>query len=67
MSLWKAILKCSDCGQTLNTAEHVPKDQKGRVAMSSGFAAGSCPRGCRATFSDLNLNTDLEWVEEAGA
>ncbi len=65
MSLWKAILKCRDCGHVLNTAEHVPEKEKARVAVSSPLAAGSCPKGCRATFSDLNINTDLEWVEEA--
>ena len=59
--LWKATLKCHDCGAVLNTAVNVPEDKKQIVNISSGFAARSCPNGCRATFSDLNINTDLVW------
>ena len=60
-NLWRAILTCADCGTVLNTAENVPESEKARVNISSAFAAGSCPKGCRATFSDLNINTKLEW------
>ena len=60
-SLWRGTLKCSECGTTLNTAENVPEDKKGIVNVSSAFAAGPCPKGCRATFSDLNINTTLTW------
>lgn len=62
--LWTAILKCHDCGSELNRAVHVPENEKGRVSITSSFAAGQCPKGCRSTFSDLNINTDLEWIEE---
>lgn len=62
--LWKATLTCADCGRVLNTAEHVPESAKSKVALSSGLAAGECPNGCRSTFSDLNLNTKLEWQAE---
>jgi len=27
------------------------------IVMTSGFNAPKCPEGCRATFSDLNINT----------
>lgn len=63
--LWKATLTCADCGTVLNTAEHVPESAKSKVALSSGLAAGPCPKGCRSTFSDMNWNTKLEWQEEA--
>lgn len=63
-ALWKATLKCHDCGTVLNTAEHVPESEKSRVSIFSGFAAGRCPKGCRSTFSDLNINTDLRWEKE---
>jgi hypothetical protein len=62
--LWTAILKCHDCGGELNRAQHVPENQKGLVAVSSALVAGRCPKGCRSTFSDCNINTDLEWEEE---
>lgn len=63
-SLWRAVLTCADCGQVLNTAEHVPESEKSQVTLFSGLAAGPCPKGCRSTFSDVNLNTRLEWQEE---
>jgi len=62
--LWIGILRCRDCGTELNRAVHVPEKEKTRVNLTSAFASGSCPNGCRYTFSDLNLNTVLEWVEE---
>ena len=62
--LWRAVLLCAECGHLLNTAEHVPEGEKARVALFSGLAGGSCPNGCRSTFSDMNLNTRLEWQQE---
>ena len=59
--LWKATLKCHDCGAVLNTATNVPENKKLQVIISSALVAGSCPNGCRASFSDCNMNTDLEW------
>ena len=55
---------CGDCGTEMNstvemTAEEIRKDWT-RLVMSSGFNAGKCPNGCRSTFSDLNINTDLK-------
>ena len=66
--MWTAILRCGSCGAELNRAEHVPEDKKNKVGITSAFAAGDCPNGCRPTFlscSDLNINTNLEWIEEA--
>lgn len=63
-TLWRATLKCHDCGSVLNTAEHVPESEKNKVAIVSAFAAGQCPKGCRSTFKDLNINTDLIWERE---
>ena len=64
MNLWTATLRCADCGAVLNTAKDVPDEAKARVNISSAFAAGNCPNGCRASFSDLNINTTLEWQEQ---
>jgi len=61
-ALWTAILKCRDCGHELNRAENVPTDQKGFVSVTSALAAPRCPKGCRSTLSDLNLNTTIEWM-----
>jgi uncharacterized protein with PIN domain len=62
--LWKATLRCAECGTVLNTAEHVPEEDKAGVAVFAPFAAGPCPHGCRSTFWDMNLNTTLEWSEQ---
>ncbi len=64
MEYWTAILSCRDCGTELNRAEHVPERDKAWVALTSAFAGGNCPKGCRSTFSDLNINTDLKWFKE---
>ena len=63
--LWTAILKCRDCGTELNRAEHVPEEKKAQVDISAALMAGKCPKGCRATFSDCNINTTIDWKEEA--
>lgn len=62
--LWTAVLTCADCGSELNRAEHVPEHARSRVAISSALVAGWCPKGCRSTFSDCNINTNLRWELE---
>jgi len=63
-SYWTAILTCADCGQEMNRATKVPESKKGMVSLTSAFAGDDCRNGCRSTFSDLNINTKLEWVKE---
>jgi hypothetical protein len=54
---------CRDCGKTLNST--VPMTDKEiradwtRLVLSSGFVTPRCSGGCRATFSDLNINTSM--------
>lgn len=55
-----AKVRCRDCGEVLNETIPFPEEDIGKVMISSGGAAGPCPRGCRSTFSDLNLNTKCE-------
>lgn len=55
----QAILKCGDCHMELNRSEPFIPEDESKVRMTSGMAAGPCPRGCRSTFSDLNLNTSI--------
>lgn len=59
MSKQVAVIKCRDCGQELNRSIPFEEADKGKVIMTSGFAAGACPRGCRSTFKDLNINTEV--------
>ena len=63
--LWIGTLTCADCGTVLNTTNPLPDSDKGKVAMTSPLMAGKCPKGCRSTFSDLNMNTKLEWKEDS--
>jgi len=60
------VLKCSDCGTELNRTEPLTESQASHARINSAFAAGPCPKGCRSTFSDLNINTRIEEVEIAG-
>lgn len=55
-----ATLKCRDCGEVLNQSHPFEDKDEGKVRLSSGLAAGPCPKGCRSTEKDLNLNTTLE-------
>lgn len=64
-TLWRATLRCADCRTVLNTAEHVPEDKRLHVITSAPLVAGSCPNGCRSTFSDCNANTTLDWEAES--
>ena len=62
------ILKCHDCGTELNRTGELTEGEASRARLNSAFAAGPCPKGCRSTFSDLNINTDIQVIagEEAG-
>ncbi|MES1988412.1 MAG: hypothetical protein V4440_10335 [Pseudomonadota bacterium] len=62
-----AILKCRDCGEELNRSKPFDEKDKSQVAISSGFAAGPCPKGCRSTFNDLNLNTQITYEQTPNA
>ena len=64
---FKMLLLCGDCGKQLNeTKEMTGKelyDGWTMLIMTSGFNAGTCPEGCRSTFSDLNINTSTPVVD----
>jgi len=61
---YKVLLLCGDCGHQLNDTKEltgeVLRADWGMLVMTSGFNAGKCPKGCRATFSDLNINTKMK-------
>lgn len=61
------MLLCAQCSGELNSTHELSGkqvvDSWARIAMGSAFAAGGCKNGCRATFSDLNINTRLSIVE----
>lgn len=59
----QAIIYCRDCETELNRTDPFPDEDEGRVVISSAFAALSCPKGCRATFKDMNINTRLVIVD----
>lgn len=57
---------CADCGEELNrtcvmTGVEV-RERWGRLVLSAPLNTPRCPKGCRATFSDLNMNTDMRIV-----
>jgi hypothetical protein len=60
---------CADCSAKLCdtkilTAEEIYK-KWWKIVMTAGFAAGKCPNGCKPTFSDLNIHTDLIIIDFA--
>lgn len=54
-------LVCADCGHELNRTvifENLQalKDAWTGLCFSGPLNSGKCPKGCRSTFSDLNIN-----------
>lgn len=64
---FKVVILCADCKAVLNDSEEMTakevKDRWTQLALTSGFVAGKCKEGCRSTFSDLNINTNLGIVD----
>ncbi len=62
-------LTCAECGALLNTSHEVGGSRVMKLysglALASPLMAGSCPRGCRPTFSDCNLRTRMEIIDAA--
>jgi len=63
MKKFTGIARCGTCKEEVNRAEHVPEEDQSRVIMSAPFAA-LCKMRSHNSFSDLNYNFDLEWLEE---
>lgn len=36
------------------------KEAWDRLVMTKGFNTPSCPKGCRPTYDDFNINSDME-------
>jgi hypothetical protein len=61
-------MKCRDCGHTLNHTtvfENLKalQDAYIHLCFTGPMLAGCCPNGCRSTFSDLNLNARMVFVD----
>ena len=56
-------LRCKDCGHELNSTSEMTGAQINAnwatLAIGSALVAGKCPKGCRSTFSDCNINTEM--------
>ena len=63
MSLWTGIVTCSTCKAEINRAEHVPEEDKARAGLTAAFGS-LCKVRSHNTFSDLNWNYTIQWVEE---
>lgn len=60
---FRVRLLCADCETELNSTREFSKEELrsawGHLVMSSGLVTKACPKGCRSTFSDLNINTRM--------
>lgn len=65
--MFAVSVQCSDCGSEVNRSKPLTGKEIWKhwtmIVMSSGFVTGKCKQGCRSTFSDLNINTDLVIVK----
>lgn len=60
---YTAICRCRECKTELNRADNVPESKKLQIIMSAPLVAGRCPQKCRSTFSDCNMNIEIDWQE----
>lgn len=62
----KYIVKvvCGGCQDVLLESVVIPGDELkeswSRLVMTKGFNTPKCPKGCPATFTDFNINSDME-------
>ena len=64
--LYTCTARCGVCGAVLNTAEHVPHSERGRIVIGAPMMAICKVRG-HNTLSGLNLKVNLDWEEEPDA
>ena len=60
--LWDYVCTCRKCGAELNRAVGITADEMDGVAIAAALMVGSCPKGCRPTYSDCNLAFVSEWI-----
>lgn len=63
MTLWRCVARCQVCKKVLNTADHVPENEKTRIELTAPLMAVCDVRG-HSTFSDCNFAPILEWEIE---
>jgi len=58
---------CKECGSKLAETDEMSGSEMRsdwtRLMLSAPLVTRQCPNGCRSTFSDCNINTDIEIVE----
>jgi len=63
VSLWTGVATCGTCNAELDRAEHVPEAEKASAGLTGAFGL-FCKEKRHNTFSDLNWNYKIRWVEE---
>jgi hypothetical protein len=63
MSELIAVMKCGDCGTELRRSNPFPPKDRPFVLLSSALMNERCPNGCRATYSDCNMNTAFDFID----
>ncbi len=55
---------CGDCGEPLAETHTMTGNELKKswvmIVMGGPLVIGSCPKGCKPTFSDCNINNDLK-------
>lgn len=51
------VLNCADCGAELNRSRVITAREYTQAVLTGPLCTKPCPRGCRSTFSDMNMNT----------
>jgi lysyl-tRNA synthetase class I len=57
------VIKCHNCKVELARSKPIKREDELIASLSAPLQNFRCPNGCRATYSDMNANTDDEWIE----
>jgi hypothetical protein len=60
------VVECRDCGTELNRSKPITSKDYTMAVLIEPLVTGRCPKGCRSTASDLNINTKTRWEREDG-
>jgi len=65
-TLYQVEAVCATCEAIIDTSRKITgKDLHKHwtmIVMGAGFSNGACPKGCKPTFTDLNIHTKLRII-----
>ena len=60
------VVLCRECKTELNRSKPITAKEYTQAVITAPINTKPCPKGCRATFSDCNMNTLHRWERTDG-